>query len=692
MKKLIYIKYAILFLLMQDCLNLSAQNWHVVDSLQNLVVTTHEDTTKVSAWIELSNLYQDNNSDTAFSYAEQAFALSKKLNHMNSLGKSHNKLGDLYLLKGDFGAASDHFFKALKIYEHLKSDAAIAKCYNSIGKIYLSQKNNNEALIYFNKSLVINRELDIKEGMATNYTHIGIIYNKLERYDDAIQNFKSALKIQAETGNKKNMAANYGNMGISYSFLGKPHHAIESIEKGIKVAEEVGNKKYIANLCSNLGALYGQENKLDKAIVSFQKALKYAKEVGYKDQIQSLYNNIAAIFEHTKDFRKAFEYAQLSLSLTDSINNESNIRQANELTSKYESETKELAIINLEKDKALSNEKLESEKNFKIYLLIFSLFIASFAFILYRGNLQKRKANIALSSAYAEIESKNKDISDSIKYSKRIQDASLAPRELRNRIFPNAFVLFKPKDIVSGDFYWFAEKNGKRLIACCDCTGHGVPGALMSMIGNNILNQIVNEKGITSPDEILNRLHKEVRQALKQEELGASKDGMDIALVSFNSETEIEYAGAHRPLWILRSQESGVGRVEKGEEDKNQLPSTTAQGYQVPVLLSPDFELTEIKPDKFSIGGHQSETERKFTKHKISLSKGDCIYIFSDGFVDQFGGNEGKKYMSKRFKNLLLANYAKPMSEQEIKLIATFETWKGSREQVDDLLVIGIRI
>ena len=694
MKILFRIKYFFVFILSLEGLYLPAQNLQVVDSLQNLVSTSLQDTTKIAGLLELSFLYQDTNLDTAFNYAQQAYALSLKINHKNSLGKSHIKLGELSFLKGDFGASSDHFLKALKIHKHFKNKEAVARCYDGIGKIYLSQKKYYEALDFFDKSLLINQELKLKERMSGNYTHIGVIYNKLEKYDDAIQNFKSALKIQAETGNKKNMAANYGNMGISYIFLGKSLYAIESIEKGIKIAEEVGNKKYLANLCSNLGALYAQEKKLDKALVSFQKGLKYAKEVGYKDKIQELYNNIAAIFEETKDFQKAFEYAQLSFSLKDSIYNERHNRQSNELTAQYESGKNELMIKNLEKDKTLSEETLANEKSFKIYLLIFSLFIASFAFVLYRGNMQKRKANIALSFAYEEIESKNKDISDSINYSKRIQDASLAPKELKYKLFPDAFVLFKPKDIVSGDFYWYAEKDGKRLIASCDCTGHGVPGALMSMIGNNILNQIVNEKGITAPAEILNHLHKEVRKALKQDEQGATKDGMDIALISFNTETEIEYAGAHRPLWILSSSESGFGSVKEGAEVRQSRSSeeTIEKGAQISVHSPPNCEVTEIKLDKFSIGGYQSETERKFTNHKISLSKGDCIYIFSDGFVDQFGGKDGKKYMSKRFKDILLANYSMPMLEQENTLIKTFETWKGSHEQVDDVLVIGIRI
>jgi serine phosphatase RsbU (regulator of sigma subunit) len=256
-----------------------------------------------------------------------------------------------------------------------------------------------------------------------------------------------------------------------------------------------------------------------------------------------------------------------------------------------------------------------------------------------------------------EIEEKNKDITDSINYAKRIQDAILPARELKHRIFPNAFVLFKPKDIVSGDFYWFAEKDGKRLIAACDCTGHGVPGALMSMIGNNILNQIVNENGITSPDEILSLLNKEIRKALKQDGIEATKDGMDIALLCFNSGTELEYAGAQRPLWIVRNN-----------------------------------ELTEIKADKHSIGGLKEEKEKKFSNHKFTLSVNDCVYISSDGYADQFGGASGKKFMSRQFKELLLSIHQKPVTEQENILNETIEKWKGLREQIDDILVIGVKL
>jgi len=269
---------------------------------------------------------------------------------------------------------------------------------------------------------------------------------------------------------------------------------------------------------------------------------------------------------------------------------------------------------------------------------------------------QVQERTVEISHQKEIIEEKNKDITDSINYAKRIQDAILTSKEIKYRIFPNAFVLFKPKDIVSGDFYWFAEKDGKKLIAACDCTGHGVPGALMSMIGNNALNQLVNERGITSPGEILDELHKEVRRTLKQEEDNATKDGMDVALLTFSSPTEAEYAGAQRPLWVIKG-----GQIE------------------------------ETKATKISIGGHAHEDGVKFVKHSFTFAKGDTLYIFSDGYADQFNSEE-KKLMTRKFKEILLSIQDLDMPAQEKYLSDFIENWKGKLEQTDDILVIGIRI
>ncbi|MEO5569767.1 MAG: SpoIIE family protein phosphatase [Bacteroidia bacterium] len=255
------------------------------------------------------------------------------------------------------------------------------------------------------------------------------------------------------------------------------------------------------------------------------------------------------------------------------------------------------------------------------------------------------------------IEIKNKEITDSLTYAKRIQSAILPDTKLIYKTLEQAFILYLPKDIVSGDFYGFAQKDNKVLIAAADCTGHGVAGAFMSMIGSSLLNQIINEKNITAPSLILDELDKGIIHALKQKETD-SNDGMDISICAFDMQNKIvHYAGAHRPLWLIRN---------------NQL-----QVY---------------KPNKFPIGGLQIQHEEKFKQHEIKLETNDCIYIFSDGYADQFGGEKGKKLMSKKFKELLLSIHDLSMPEQEKRLHNHFETWKTNNEQVDDVLVIGIRV
>ena len=254
------------------------------------------------------------------------------------------------------------------------------------------------------------------------------------------------------------------------------------------------------------------------------------------------------------------------------------------------------------------------------------------------------------------VEIKNKEILDSIHYAKRLQEAILPSDKIIQSFFPESFVLYLPKDIVAGDFYW-TEKQGEQIfIAAADCTGHGVSGALMSMLGVSLLNQVVNEKEISTPAEILNGLHHAVVASLKQRQ-NDSNEGMDIALCNFNfSKNEMQFAGANRPLWICRNNEMEI-----------------------------------IKPDKIPIGGLQVEHNGTFTNHVIPFNKGDSFYIFTDGFADQFGGENGKKLMTKNSKELLVSVQNKNMDEQKILLKNHFDKWKGNLEQVDDVLVIGIK-
>lgn len=304
-----------------------------------------------------------------------------------------------------------------------------------------------------------------------------------------------------------------------------------------------------------------------------------------------------------------------------------------------------------------------TRKEIGIEALISLVIIGIVAYILLRsirGILKKEEAlTKEILQSNQIIEQKNKDITDSIQYAKRIQEAILPSEEIIRKSLPHSFVLFIPRDIVSGDFYWFAEHNDRVLIAAVDCTGHGVPGAFMSMIGNTLLNEIVNQKNISDPGEILNALDAEIKKALKQEGNNPeTRDGMDLALVSIcKNYQNLKFSGAFRPLLHIRN---GV--------------------------------LSEIKANRFPIGGGGAYQKTGFTTTNIELQKGDILYLFSDGYPDQIGGNNHKKITTKRFKEIILSNINKPMHEQGKILKNELSNWQGENEQMDDILVIGIRV
>jgi serine phosphatase RsbU (regulator of sigma subunit) len=310
-----------------------------------------------------------------------------------------------------------------------------------------------------------------------------------------------------------------------------------------------------------------------------------------------------------------------------------------------------------EQQKKVSEEKNRRKTILFVSLSVIGLLVSAILLFLYRT---KRNHNIVLEQKNTEIMQQKEEITSSIHYAKRIQEAIFPSKEVKYRLFPDAFVMLIPRDIVSGDFYWFAEKNGKKLIAAVDCTGHGVPGAFMSMIGNAFLNEIVNEKGNTDAGKILDELRDMIISSLKQTGQDEdSKDGMDIALVVIDEQKSIiEYAGANNPLWICRKNAMGM---------------------------------EEIKGDKQPIGFYSGE-KRNFLKHTFHTSKGDSFYIFTDGFADQFGGADGKKFRYKPLKELFINVNAEPMQTQEQILRDTFRKWKGELEQVDDVLVIGVRV
>lgn len=303
--------------------------------------------------------------------------------------------------------------------------------------------------------------------------------------------------------------------------------------------------------------------------------------------------------------------------------------------------------------------QLQTQRMYLYGGLVVLIIIIGFLGIVYRLLKQKQKVNQLLKTKNKLIEEIHNDVVSSIRYAQRIQTAILPPKEfIESKVQNEYFVLYKPKDIVSGDFYWVDEKNKKILISAIDCTGHGVPGAFMSMIGYNSLNKAVKEYGLTQPADILNALNKFISEALRKSTNKTIRDGMDMSFISIDYENNVlEYAGAYNPLYIIRNN-----------------------------------ELIHVKSDNIPIGSFFQYPDRKFTNHIIPILKGDCIYVFTDGFADQFGGPDFRKFMYRNFKELLLNIHQKPMEKQEELLWEELCNWKGEEEQIDDICVIGIKI
>lgn len=620
--------------------------------------STKQDSSKTRIYATIAREYEQVNVSKSFDYAEKALDYSRTYNQTKLIGENLNFLGDLYWYSGDYASSSDYYFEALQIYDEAKDDHGRAICYRNIGWIYQGQKNYELTLTYYYKALALNKKLKAESRILANYDDLSIAYYLKEEYPKAELYCYKTIAYAEELHSLGGVATGHANLAAVFFAIGKTDESITHYKTAIEKHQKLNEYYNIASEYIGISESYMAKNQYQLAISNSNKALEIATKHNYKMLIAEAYYNLSQAHAKTGNYNTAYNYLEQYTKAKDSTFNETNAELINEMSAKYEFKKKELVIKSLKDQKALSEIELEQEQELKLYLIIFCSLVLAFSIFLVRTMRQRKKVNASLSEAYKVIELKNKDITDSITYSQKIQQAMLPVDHLKEELFNDIFIYFQPKDIVSGDFYWYAEKNGSRIIAACDCTGHGVPGALMSMIGTNTLNQIINESGITKPSLILETLNNEIKKSLRQnDESSNTKDGMDVALVSFINKYTIEYSGANRPLWIARGK-----------------------------------ELIEIKPSKFTIGGMQNSGEKKFENHRIELQVDDSLYIFSDGLVDQFGGKDNKKFLSKQLRKILLSIQQHPMKKQHELLQTALEKWQGNEAQVDDILFIGIRV
>jgi serine phosphatase RsbU (regulator of sigma subunit) len=725
----------------------------LIDSVKTLVLKAREDTHKVTLLSELSYRLRNSNADTSIFLAKQALQLANKLQFKTGkalathdlaaaylfsddykqaiyynklaqetltpantrdekwiLGMVLNTFGRIYIQLANYAKALDYLIQSLKVRESIQDQLGVAQSYHFIATIYLNQKDFTKALANHQKALEIRDKYQDYQGLAQTYNSIGAIHRHLNDFPKAYSYFQKALDIDTKLQNQYGIAYDLSSMASLLAKEQKNEKALELHQKALKIREKIEDHQGMVFCLNRIAQLQLRFKDIDLALQSAKRGLDIAQKYNIsRDRIDSYYF-IAAAYEAKKDFGQAYIFQKKWFTLKDSVFNIDKQKELTVLQSSYDLEKKQTEIDILNRDKIIQKEQIEAARLRQWIYILGLVSIAVFAFVVFRYNRRVLKfynvlkeknkiidnANEELKLTNEElnttldvvarqkdlIEKKNEDITASIMYAKRIQTAMLPFEERmeRNLGENNFFILYKPRDIVSGDFYWFeeienealapdvdelfnpdavvsSEKVSKLVFAVVDCTGHGIPGAFMSMIANELLNEIVIEKNITSPDLILNHLHRGIRYALKQDQTD-SRDGMDISICTLDKLTHtLEFAGASNPLFLLKNN-----------------------------------ELEIIKADKMSIGGTVTGKERLFNKNLIQIESPTTLYLFSDGYQDQFGGPQNRKFMTKQFRELLCSIHLLDMPQQKEILDKTIMEWMGEYSQTDDITVMGLRL
>lgn len=617
---------------------------------------------------------QKNDWAIAIDCLTKAVDLYKETGNKNGAAGCLSSMGVMYWNQGNYPKALENYFEALNINEELSDKSAEAKQLNNIGAIYWTQKDYPKSLEYLVKALKIDEELKDTAMIVSRINNIGAVYKALGQFEKAIEKHFRALELSEATNDKEGTITALNNIGVAYEEQKNYAAALSYYSKVMALARELDNKIYAGAVLGSMGSVYTKMGEFKLAEQYLKNAIAIDESVGALDFLMQTEEYLYQLYDTTGRYKEALVHYRKAVELKDTVFGQENKRLLLQKEMNYEFDKKQ-ASIKAEYDKQIAIAEAEKKKQQLILwtVIIGFLLVAGFATFVWRSlKITNKQKNIILKQKEI-VERQKEKIVDSITYAQRIQQSILmGENELKNNL-PESFIYYQPKDIVSGDFYWFSHINNKIIVAVVDCTGHGVPGAFMSLIGNTLLNQIVNEKQVTVPSEILRLLNIGVCEALHQQNKESlSDDGMTIALCSIDYSTNtMQYAGAENPLYIVT-----------------------------------ENQLAIIKGNSFGIGGRdlmarlKDPLKKQFTNHTFEIKKGQWIYLFSDGYIDQFGASAEespiahrvKKFGSQQFRTLLQGIQHLDSRQQKEEITAVHMRWKGAEMQTDDILVIGIRM
>jgi len=684
----------------------SAQNRYV-DSLKLEVESEFEPGKKLILLTELSNTYLDVNEVTSLYYAGEVLKIASALEDDIEIGKAyqlvayvnfsfgkqqvalreakkaityfeknneHKLLGDLYIFIesiydqiGEYPNSLIMAQKALVEYEIISDTLGQAAAYNDIGVVHYYSQKYEIALEYTNKSYELYKLVNDSSGIGSCFNNLANVYWGLGDEELSLEYYQKGYEIDVAIGDFEGQATSLYNIGEVYVILEKYVEAEETFLRVYELSDSIGDKWLKTYALRGLASLFSYQGKYSKALVYAKESVKLSKDIGAAAEVSESYYVISDIYKQSEKYKEALEYFEKYYNMEDTIFNIENASIINEMEAKFQTDKMSTENELLKQKGELTELKVHEEKQRNLYLNIGLGLILIISGVILWSLFAKQKANKKLKGqkdliqeknerlhvAFSEIEEKNKEITASISYAKRIQSAILPDNKLVDSYLKESFILYKPKDIVAGDFYWMDVVGKTVLFAAADCTGHGVPGAMVSVVCNNALNRAVREFGLVKPSDILDKVTDLVIEQFEKSDEDV-KDGMDIALCSLNGNI-LEYSGANNPLWIVRN-----------------------------------GELLETRPVKQPVG--KFDSREPFMNHVLELEEADTIYIFSDGYIDQFGGPKGKKLKAKPFRELLSTFQDESMESQKRLLNDQFENWRGDLEQIDDVCIIGVRV
>lgn len=660
------------------------------------------DTTKINILLDKIGLkYENINPDSSIYFYNLALIIAQnspeatadngklKEKFLIYQATAYRYIGIVYRTKGLYDKAIKNYLKSLKISEKLNDKDLTCLLYINIGNVLYEQGSYPKANWYYKKALKIDLENNNKKGISESYMCLSRNYLALKKYNTAMSYSLKALKIATDIKYKEGLPFCYSNIGMIQEKQKLYEKALISYDKGLQLAYEVDDLNGVASIYSYMSNLHltiindVHQNNVDREY-HLKKVLEYG-EKGYQLALTlksfSLQNSIAKCLQQAntklKRYNEALKYAEIYIATNDSIYQRNKIRVTAELELKYKSKNDQLEIEKLAKDSELQQSEIYKQKFVLYFLIGVSVLILSFLVLLLRLFKDKKIANLAIISQRDEIVKQHEKmvyqnqlmleqstmITDSINYAKRIQQVIYPSDDFLSDLLGEHFVLLKPKDIVSGDFFWATRINEFVIVAVADCTGHGVPGALMSMLGISNLNEIVRQKAISNAAQVLELLRALIIESLNQKGgTEEQKDGLDIALCVINVHTlELQFSGAYLPCIIIKNN---------------------------------THELIKLNGNNMPIGIHPEM--KKFDNQIIQLEKGDIIYLMSDGFQDQFGGPNNRKFLPKNVMKTFSKIKDLSMSEQKQILNETIEDWKNNYgikyEQTDDITILGFKV